>query len=163
MMNPKRLILTLALGVCTLLIPLHRVHAQSAFHKGSHTAGLALSLSVGPIPFWTAVLPFVGVSYEYGVLDGIFSDTKGSLGVGVHGELAARMGVLSNELIFCDDYIFLGGLTSFHYEFLLGLDTYVSPSLGISFINGSPDFNWNVITGTRYYFTPHFAAGLEYS
>lgn len=162
MMKLKHLFFTLVLGACAL-IPLQRAHAQSTFRKGSQTLGLSLSLTMGHRPFWVASVPPIGLSYEYGVLSRVFSNGKGSLGIGAYGEYAMLRSAKHNRVIFYDSYLFLGGFASLHYEFVPKLDSYISPGLGVYTSSDRAHFHWHLITGTRYYVAPQFAIGLEYS
>lgn len=98
----------------------------------------------------------IQISYERGIVDGLLSSGKGSIGVG------GALGTYTASLFSSS---FIGAKGSFHYEFAPKWDTYAGLFLGANVVNNQSQWNFafgsQIHLGTRYYFAPNFAVNAE--
>lgn len=155
-------------------------NAQDVFSKGTSTVSATVGLFGNS---WrNTIVPPIQVSYEYCVLDNVFNNGNGSIGVGAMGGYFAT-GIKNGDIkaLFHDGLI--GGRASLHYQFAPKFDTYAGLFLGatiyssrgsvtglgnalnkatadiINATSGNSDvrFGWGAHIGARYYITPAFA------
>lgn len=146
-------------------------NAQETFSKGDN-------LVTGQIGIGSGLA--VSATYENCVKSGLFATEKGALGVGGYVGYSHYSDSFSGYGVRSEwDYnnIILGVRGNLHYEFVDRLDTYAGLMLGYEIVNSSSSvegygeaisgdvdasgFAFTIHLGTRYYFTDHFAAGIE--
>lgn len=155
----------------------NQAKAQDVFNAGTQTASATVGL------FGTfaknIMVPPIQLSYEYCVVDNLFKNDNGSLGVGALGAYFAT-GVTSKDVKYYNHNGIIGGRALLHYQFAPKLDTYAGLFLG-AYLYGShgtmniagettstqtggsldATFGWGLHLGARYYFTPVFAVTGE--
>lgn len=150
-----------------------QANAQEVFNKGTQTA----SVTVGLFGTFSSniTVPPIQLSYEYCVVDNLFNNNNGSIGIGAMGAYFATGYTLGGTKSFTHSGI-VGGRGLFHYQFAPKLDTYAGLFLGALLAGvhtsvvgndasttvdtGSSvaaSFGWGLHLGARYYFTPAFA------
>lgn len=157
------------------------VSAQTnMFAKGDKSIGFAVG--IGSAAYGKMVVPPISVSYEQGILDGLFE--KGVLGVGGY------LGVSTSKWEYNDifdptapgygykyTYTIVGVTGTFHYPFIDKLDTYTTVLLGYTIgtskffsddnvpdpgnTNSVSGIAYSGMIGAKYYFTDNLAAMVE--
>ena len=160
-MKVRNLILGLAVAFAGFA-SLGEANAQKTFEKGTQTASIMIGLPSTTGLFSSIVVPPLTAVYEYGVVGNLFSNGKGTIGVGGQGEYVLFRSGADNY----SGYFFFGGRGALHYEFVPQLDTYAGLALGWSFVGGaalrnSGAFGTQGFVGARYYVTPTLALGGE--
>lgn len=125
------------LGVLLTLGAFATASAQDTFRKNDNV----LNLGIGVSSTGTMNLPPLSATYERCLVDGIID--KGSLGLGVQGEIMSYKGA--------GIALFAGPRLAFHYEFVENLDTYVGIQAGLAFASSTVSFGTDGILGARYY------------
>ena len=117
-MKVRNLILGLAVAFAGFA-SLGEARAQQTFEKGTQTASIMLGLPSTTGLFSSIVVPPLTAVYEYGVVGNLFSNGKGTIGVGGQGEYVLFRAATDTY----SGYFFLGGRGALHYEFVPKLDT----------------------------------------
>lgn len=163
----KKILLTIVavLGFATL------GNAQSIFHKG--TSMVNVGIGFGTESNSSIVIPPLSASYEFGIVDNMFSTGQGSLGLGFYTGYAKYKYDLGYIPEFAKSRIEYSSFVvapqlSLHYQFVPKLDTYASLLMGYrlySYNNGykgdDGEFAWGIHVGGRYMFSPNVGAFVE--
>lgn len=162
------------------------VNAQKVFEKGDIVANVHVGIGGGPGDHYTMALPPLSISAEYGIVDNLFSNNNGSIGVGAligYGGYK-RFDDANPWYKYDNKYkrICFGARGTFHYQFVDKLDTYAGIMLGLysnsvktksTYKNPeipetitytkttNMDFAFSLYVGARYYFNESFGAGIE--
>ena len=159
----------------TLIICSISMQAQEAFMKGDNLIGAKIGIGDGLA---------ASVTYENCVLDGLFQNENGAIGVGGYlgyahdkvevSEQGITVGCKYNDII-------IGIQSNLHMQFVDRLDTYAGAMLGYEIVNSNnygrsddPNFDYShsidvegsgmtfsLHLGARYYLTDHLAANIE--
>ncbi len=148
------------------------VAQNTTFEKGTSvvSAGVGIGSNYYGLGY-SMVIPQVFASYEYGIMDNLFSNGKGAIGVGGligYTSAAWKYAGASYNI----NYLTFATRGALHYEFVENLDTYGGISLGYYAVNHSMGneipwtgrsgaFLWELNVGARYYFTPNLAGMAE--
>ena len=173
----KKVFLLLA----AVIVSVSAVNAQYAFNRGdlvfNAMIGIGNNLYSGS-NYKTTVIP-LAVSGEYGVVDDLFNNGNGAIGVGgilgVSGGKVRRYDQFAGEFGVKSTSVVLAARGVFHYEFVDRLDTYAALTLGVDIVNSraygthtgpalsldSSGFMAGFCVGARYYFTDSFAVAAE--
>lgn len=155
------LIIAAVIGMATA------ANAQSVFKKADGMVNLGIGLNA--IGGYNMVVPPLSASYEYGILDNVFSNGNGSIGIGAYIGYASYK---NKAYDLSSNHFVVGPRVALHYGFMNKLDTYIglmlgyrSVSYGDSFKNEykleSSGFAINANVGARYFFTPSIGGFLE--
>lgn len=147
--------------------------SQATFVKGTNifSAGIGLGSNYYGSGYKMTVPP-IFASYEYGVVDNLFNDGKGAIGVGgLIGYTGASWKYVDTS--YNVNYMTFAAKGNLHYEFVEKLDTYAGLTLGYYTVNhsvsdksipwdgGAGSFAWGLNVGARYYFSPNIAGMAE--
>ena len=160
-MKVRNLILGLAVAFAGFA-SLGEANAQKTFEKGTQTASLMIGLP-GSGAFSGIVVPPLTAVYERGIVSNLFSNGKGTIGVGGQGGYQ----LIRTAPETYASSIFVGARGALHYEFVPKLDTYAGVGLGWGFYGGNAysgaagAFIYQGFIGARYYVTPTLALGGE--
>lgn len=162
-----KILLTAFLG---LLIVFSANAQQSTFEKGNQVANLGIGLGNALYSGggYSSAIPPISLSYEAGIVDGIFD--KGTIGIGGYlGYTSAKYGYFGYEWKYTN--IIIGARGALHYPLVDKLDTYAGLMLGYDIVSvkepagfpgGYSALGSGLIlpgfVGARYYFNDKFAA-----
>lgn len=141
---------------------------NSTFDKGTSVLSAGIGLGSGYYGLgYSMIVPPVFAAYEYGIVDNLFNNGKGAIGIGgLVGYTSA--GWNGAGTTYNVSFITFGAQGALHYEFVDKLDTYGGLKLGYYVVNGSNlwagnsgALAWGLCAGARYYFTPKVAAMAE--
>jgi hypothetical protein len=143
-MNNRKLLTFVIFLFCSATISLS---AQNFFKKGDQivNVGIGLGSYYGGTGYSMTVPP-LSVSYEKGLLDGLF-DGKGAIGVGGYlGYQANKWETVfsGNSYGYKYNYIMVGARGTLHYQFVEKLDTYGGLLLGYDIV--AANFSERVVT-----------------
>ncbi|HHT29344.1 hypothetical protein [Petrimonas mucosa] len=174
-MNNRKLLTFVIFLFCSATISLS---AQNFFKKGDQivNVGIGLGSYYGGTGYSMTVPP-LSVSYEKGLLDGLF-DGKGAIGVGGYlGYQANKWETVfsGNSYGYKYNYIMVGARGTLHYQFVEKLDTYGGLLLGYDIVSskffGESSYNldsatgsgigYSAFVGARYQFTDSFCGFAE--
>lgn len=146
------------------------------FQKDDKVVNLGIGLGTFHGSGYSTIIPPIGGSFEYGIVDGLI-DGNASIGVGGYlGFTSSRFKYASGDYGYNYNYFILGARGAFHYQFVDKLDTYAGLMLGYQIGSSSKYGNWGGINiepnsssyftysffvGARYYFSNSFAAFAE--
>lgn len=144
-------------AVATFAFSANSANAQSKaneFELGTNVVNVGIGMSDT-----FGYLPPISASYERSMFD--LNGQGLTLGLGAQTDFWGYSN--GNYNLF---FAFVGARAAVHYTFTPKLDTYAGLNLGATITRTSSSssgtgFGWNSFIGTRYYFTPNWAANLE--
>ena len=157
----------------TILVLGALISANAQFEKGSHVANLGIGLGNALYSGggYSSSIPPISLSYEVGVVDGIFD--KATLGIGGYGAYtSAKYGYSGYEWKYTN--IVIGVRGALHYPLVEKLDTYAGLMLGYDIVSVSEPSGFEGgysatgstfilpgFVGARYLFTEKFGGFAE--
>lgn len=153
---------------------------QDTFVKNDKIVSVGVGLfghSLGKL-----TIPPITAAFEYGVVDNLFKNGNGSIGIGAKGGYY-QVGYKNETGSVTSHSGLVGGIATLHYQFIPRLDTYAGLFLG-AYLGGASTkikennlgaevtvpgknstvnatFGWGLHLGARYYITNQFAINGE--
>lgn len=151
---------------------------QDTFVKNDKIVSVGVGLfgqSLGKL-----TIPPITAAFEYGVVDNLFKNGNGSIGIGAKGGYY-QVGYKNETGSVTSHSGLVGGIATLHYQFIPRLDTYAGLFLG-AYLGGAStniktkageatvpgkgsavdaSFGWGLHLGARYYITNQFAINGE--